>query len=269
MKKIKHFYSCLSLLIVLFVLSCSEYKIESRQAFDEGSLNAAGQVFTKAAQASPAWGKSWGEISKIGTPLLNEVLFLYNFPKGAFCLVPVVSNKEIKALVFFPLDSKGNYDEIKVIGEPIIVKGETINTDLMARGFLQSDCYKKLAAKGYKCSVKLTPLPPPEVHLKTKSSSATCLQGINIGATIYFEYDPADPTEYYTRMYACEYAVSMSIQQLESQYSQYFIGYESGLNFMYQFDYLLGEYIQLLDPYGAFDYWETTLNYNAWAMLRG
>ena len=168
MKKNKHNYLwCLSFLTLFFVLSCAKDKIEHEQAFDEGSLNASGLVVTKAVKAFPAWEKSWGEISKIGTPLLNEVLFLYNYPKGAFCLIPVVSNKEIIALAFFPLDSKGNYDEITVVGEPIIVKGEAINTDPMARGFLASDCYKKLADKGYICSVKLTPLPPPEVHIRT------------------------------------------------------------------------------------------------------
>ena len=270
MKKIKHCYLwCLSLLTLFFVFSCVEDKIENGQTFDEGSLNATGQVFTKAVQAFPAWGKSWGEISKIGTPLLNEVLFLYNFPKGAFCLVPVVSNKEIIALAFFPLDSEGNYDEIKVIGEPIIVKGEAINTNLMARGFLKSDCYKKLTDKGYKCSVKLAPLPPPKVQIKTKSTSATCTQGININATIYFSYNPANPTEYYTRMYACDYAFSTSMQQLESQYIQYFIGYDMFIYFMYQFEYTRGEYIQLLDPYDAFNDWETTLNNNAWSNVAG
>jgi murein DD-endopeptidase MepM/ murein hydrolase activator NlpD len=140
----------------------------------------------------------------------------------------------------------------------------------MARGFLQSDCYKKLTDKGYICSVKLTPLPPPEVHIKTKSTSALCTQGIIIGgATIYFEYDPADPTEYYTRMYACEYSFSISMQQLESQYIQYFIGYGSGFCFTYQFEYTRGEYIQLLDPSEVFAFWDETLNYNAWANVAG
>jgi len=176
--------------------------------------------------------------------------------------------KEIIALAFFPLDSKGNYDEITVIGEPLILKGEAINTDPMARGFLQSDCYKKLSDKGYKCSVKLTPLSPPEVHIRTKSSYAFCIQGVDINSTIYFSYDPGIPNQFETRRNACDYAFTISMQDLEYMYSEYFIDYYSTY-FMYQFEYIFGEYTLILDPINVYESWGTILDNNAEANVEG
>ena len=88
--------------------------------FNEANLNEKGKAFIRTLQLEATWQKDWNLIQQMGTPVPNEVMSVYSFDYGMFLVLPVVNNKEITHVVFYPLSQEKN--AIGKIKEPVIIR---------------------------------------------------------------------------------------------------------------------------------------------------
>ena len=112
----------LNVFLVLFIFnSCVENVIDDKfELFNEANLNEKGKAFIRTLQLEATWQKDWNLIQQMGTPVPNEVMSVYSFDYGMFLVLPVVNNKEITHVVFYPLSQEKN--AIGKIKEPVIIR---------------------------------------------------------------------------------------------------------------------------------------------------